>query len=86
MTRARAVGVSGNRITLLRDPDGDGVAEICSAFLENLNLHVGNTDGIVSFPYVPGASRITSTGRKLTAFKALDIGPRKWARPRSGRR
>jgi glucose/arabinose dehydrogenase len=80
MRRARAVGVSANRITLLRDADGDGVAEIREVFLENLNqpfgmalvgdtFYVGNTDGLVAFPYVPGATRITAPGRQLAEFK-----------------
>jgi hypothetical protein len=80
MRRAGAVGVSANRITLLRDADGDGVAEIREVFLENLNqpfgmallgdtFYVGNTDGVVAFPYVPGATRITAPGRTLATFK-----------------
>jgi len=80
MKRAAAVGVSPNRITLLRDADGDGVAETRAAFLEGLNqpfgmallgdtFYVGNTDGVIAFPYTTGATRITSPGRKLTAFK-----------------
>jgi glucose/arabinose dehydrogenase len=80
MRRAAAVGVSANRITLLRDADGDGVAEIREVFLENLNqpfgmaligdtFYVGNTDGLVAFPYVAGATRITAPGRKLASFK-----------------
>jgi glucose/arabinose dehydrogenase len=81
MQRAAAVGVSPNRITRLRDADGDGVAEIRGAFLEGLNqpfgmallgdnFYVGNTDGVVAFPYVAGASRIAAQGRKLTEFKS----------------
>lgn len=80
MKRAAAVGVSPNRITLLRDRDGDGVAETQEVFLEGLNqpfgmalvndtFYVGNTDGVVAFPYVADASRITAPGRKLTGFK-----------------
>jgi glucose/arabinose dehydrogenase len=80
MKRAAAVGVSPNRITLLRDADGDGVAETRQAFLEELNqpfgmallgdtLYVGNTDGVVAFPYKEGATRITAPGRKVTGFK-----------------
>ena len=80
MRRASAVGVSANRITLLRDANGDGVAEIRGVFLENLNqpfgmallgdtLYVGNTDGVVAFPYVSGTSRITSPGQKLVDLK-----------------
>ena len=80
MRRAGAAGVSANRITLLRDADGDGVAEIQEVFLEGLNqpfgmallgdtFYVGNTDGVVAFPYTPGARRITAPGRKLVEFK-----------------
>ncbi len=80
MRRAAAMGVSANRITLLRDADGDGVAEIREVFLEGQNqpfgmalvgdtFYVGNTDGVVAFPYTAGASRITAPGRKLTTFK-----------------
>ena len=80
MRRAGAVGVSANRITLLRDADGDGVAEVREVFMEDLNqpfgmaalgdtFYVGNTDGIVAFPYVAGARRITAPGRPITSFK-----------------
>jgi len=80
MRRAGAAGVSANRITLLRDADGDGVAEIREVFLEGLNqpfgmallgdtFYVGNTDGVVAFPYTPGATRITAPGRTLATFK-----------------
>ncbi len=80
MRRAAALGVSPNRITLLQDANGDGVAEIREVFLDGLNqpfgmallgetFHVGNTDGVVAFPYVPGARRITGPGRKLASFK-----------------
>jgi glucose/arabinose dehydrogenase len=80
MKRAAAVGVSPNRITLLRDSDGDGVAETREVFLEELNqpfgmallgdtFYVGNADGVVAFPYTAGASRITEPGRKLAEFK-----------------
>lgn len=80
MKRAAAVGVSPNRITLLRDADGDGVAETRDTFLENLNqpfgmallgdrFYVGNADGLVAFPYTAGATRIAATGWKICAFK-----------------
>jgi glucose/arabinose dehydrogenase len=65
---------------LLRDRDGDGVAEGRGAFMEGLSqpfgmalvgdtFYVGNTDGVVAFLYVAGADRITAEGRKLVAFK-----------------
>ena len=41
MKRAAAVGVSPNRITLLRDADGDGVAEIRETFIDGLNQPFG---------------------------------------------
>jgi glucose/arabinose dehydrogenase len=80
MKRAAAVGVSPNRITLLRDADGDGVAELKEPFLEGLRqpfgmallgdtFYVGNTDGVVAFPYTPGATRITAPGRQLNTLK-----------------
>src|SRR3984957_1779270 len=80
MERAAALGVSANRITLLRDADGDGVAENQDVFMENLNqpfgmallgdiFYVGNTDGIVAFPFKPGDRRITAPGKKLVDFK-----------------
>jgi len=80
MRRAAAVGVSPNRITLLRDANGDGVAETRETFLDGLSqpfgmallgetFYVGNTDGVVAFPYTAGTTRIDAPGRKLTDFK-----------------
>ncbi|MFL6579434.1 MAG: PQQ-dependent sugar dehydrogenase [Burkholderiales bacterium] len=80
MKRAAAIGESPNRITLLRDADKDGLAEIREPLLEGLRqpfgmalvndtFYVGNTDGVVAFPYTTGAMRITAPGRRLTTFK-----------------
>lgn len=80
MRRAAALGVSANRITRLRDADGDGVAEQRGTFMEGLSqpfgmaligdtFYVGNTDGVVAFPYVAGAESIKASGRKLITFK-----------------
>jgi glucose/arabinose dehydrogenase len=80
MRRAAALGDSANRITLLRDADGDGIAEVREVFLEQLNqpfgmaqlgdtFYVGNTDGVMAFPYAKGTRRITAPGRRLTTFK-----------------
>lgn len=81
LLRAGAMGdKSPNLITLLRDTDGDGVAEIQETYHHGLNMpfgmelvgdtfYVGATDGIVAFPYVPGAMRLTGEGRRLTTFK-----------------
>jgi glucose/arabinose dehydrogenase len=84
MKRAGAAVPSANRITLLRDADGDGVAETRSAFLEGLNspfgmalvgkaLYVANTDAVVRFPYREGDRQIRSPGEKLIDLPA---GPR----------
>jgi glucose/arabinose dehydrogenase len=81
MRRAAALGVSANRITLFRDTDGDGIAETRKVFMENLNqpfgmallgdtFYVGNTDGVMAFPYSAGADSITAAGRRLTTFKS----------------
>ena len=76
MGRAGAEVESANRISLLRDADGDGVAESVTPFLENLNspfgmtlskgvLYVANTDAIMAFPYKDGDSKITAAGEKV---------------------
>jgi len=76
MKRAGAAVPSANRITLLRDADGDGVAEQRSVFLQGLNspfgmalvgndLYVANTDAVVRFNYSPGAQQISTAGTKV---------------------
>ena len=76
MGRAGAGVASPNRITLLRDADGDGVAEFRSVFLEGLNspfgmalvgedFYVANADAIMKFPYSSGDTKITAPGVKL---------------------
>jgi glucose/arabinose dehydrogenase len=84
MKKAGAGVPSANRITLLRDADGDGVAELAQPFIEGLNspfgmalvgdqLYVANTDSIVEFTYTEGATHLAGTGTKLTD---LPGGPR----------
>jgi glucose/arabinose dehydrogenase len=79
MERAAAVGVSPNRITLLRDANDDGVAETREVVLSGLNqpfgmaligdqLYVGNTDGLMVFSYSAGERRISAPGRRLSTF------------------
>ncbi len=80
MRRAAAVGESPNRITLLRDADGDGTAEVRETFLADLNqpfgmalvgdtFYVGNTDGVFAFAYMRGATRIDAkSGKRLATF------------------
>lgn len=80
MRRAAALGDSPNRITLLRDRNGDGVAEERFLFLEKQwqpfgmalvgdTFYVGNTDALMAFDYKQGATRLESEGRKLMDFK-----------------
>ncbi len=79
--KAGAAVPSANRITLLRDADGDGVAETRSVFLANLNspfgmalvgnkLYVANTDALVWFPYEEGQMEITAAATKVTDLPA----------------
>jgi glucose/arabinose dehydrogenase len=85
--RAGAGVPSANRITLLRDADGDGVAEIRTVFLHGLNspfgvvlvgsdLYVANTDGVVRFPYLPGQTSITAPGVKIADLPGGPINHR----------
>jgi glucose/arabinose dehydrogenase len=81
MRRAGAGVASPNRITLLRDADGDGIAETRSVFLEGLNspfgmalvgndFYVADSDAIVKFPYHSGDTRITAPGTRLADLPA----------------
>lgn len=84
MRRAAAIGTSPNRITLLRDADGDGVAELKTVFLDHLHspfgmalvgdqLYVANSDAILAFPYRSGQTRIAAAGRLVTTLPAGTI-------------
>jgi glucose/arabinose dehydrogenase len=81
MTWVGANVPSANRITLLRDADGDGVAETRSTFLTGLNsplgmaligsdFYVANTDAVLRFPYQEGATKITAQGVKVADLPA----------------
>jgi glucose/arabinose dehydrogenase len=82
--KAGAAVPSANRITLLRDSDGDGVAETRTVFLSGLNspfgmalvgedFYVADTDAVLRFPYRTGDTRIAAAGTRLTDLPA---GPR----------
>lgn len=88
MDKAGAGGASANRITLLRDANGDGVAEARSVFLTGLNspsgmvvvgdsLYVANTDALVRYPFRLGQTRITAQPEKIVD---LPGGGNHWAR------
>jgi glucose/arabinose dehydrogenase len=88
--RAGGAVPSANRITLLRDTDDDGVADVRSVFLERLNapfgmalvgdvFYVANSDAVVRFPYVTGATRITAPPATVVELPAGPIN-RHWTR------
>lgn len=72
---------SANRITLLRDTNHDGKPDLRTTFLAGLNqpfgmlvlgnsFYVANTDGVLRFPYQPGASKITGSGQRILGLPA----------------
>jgi glucose/arabinose dehydrogenase len=82
--KAGAAVPSANRITLLRDADGDGVAETRTVFLDSLHspfgmalvgstLYVANSDAVVRFPYTRGDTRITAPPVKVVDLPAGPI-------------
>jgi len=81
MKRAGAGVPSANRITLLRDTDGDGVAELRLVLLAGLNspfgmalvgsdLYVANSDAVLRFPFAAGDTRIVAPGVKVVELPA----------------
>jgi len=75
---------SANRITLLRDADGDGVAEMRSVFASGLNspfgmalvgdvLYVADSDALVKLPYSKGQTQVTTSPVKVTDLPAGPI-------------
>lgn len=79
--KAARRGQSANRITLLRDTNGDGVSDSRSVFLSNLNqpfgvalvgeqLFVANTDSLMVYPYQTGDVSISNPGRKILDLPA----------------
>lgn len=84
MKRAGAAAPSADRITLLRDADGDGVAEVRSVLLDSLHspfgmtlvsgqLYVANSDAVMRYPYATGDTRITAAGTKVVDLPAGPI-------------
>jgi glucose/arabinose dehydrogenase len=84
MGKAGAGAPTANRIVLLRDANGDGVAETRTVFIDGLNspfgmvlvgndLYVADSDAILKFAYTAGATSIASPGVKLTDLPAGTI-------------
>ncbi|WP_414704270.1 PQQ-dependent sugar dehydrogenase [Pseudomonas sp. UBA1879] len=81
MDRAGAEAPSANRITLLRDADGDGKAEVHTVFISGLTspygmalvgneLFIANADAVVKVPYTEGQTEIKATPVKVTDLPA----------------
>ena len=75
---------SANRITLLRDAEGDGVAETRTTFLQNLtspfgmalvgaDFYVADTDALLRYPYAEGKTTIDVAGVKVADLPAGTI-------------
>ena len=84
MNKAGSSNGSANRIILLRDADGDGVAEKRTVLLEGLNspfgmtlvgdaLYVADTDALLRFPYHAGDTQITAKGEKIVDLPGGEI-------------
>ena len=76
MKRVGSAKPSPNKIFLLRDADGDGLAETKTLFAQGLTrpfgmtlvgatLYVANDDGVVSFPYTAGRTSAQGVGTKV---------------------
>lgn len=81
MKHAGARTPSANRITLLRDRDGDGAAETRSIFLSGINspfgmtlvgdaFYVAATDAVLRFAYADGAMQLSGQGEKIVSLPA----------------
>ncbi len=90
MKKAGSLVPSADRITLLRDADGDGDVDTRTVFVENLKspfgmalvgdtFYVANTDAVVRFPYSEGAVQIDGAGTQVVALPAGDQN-RHWTR------
>ncbi|MBM9603851.1 PQQ-dependent sugar dehydrogenase [Desulfopila inferna] len=91
MKKIAGAGVpSADRITLLRDKDGDGVVDVRTIFLQKLHspfgmaligdtFFVANTDALLSFPYTPDTTQIKAPGTKILDLPAGTIN-RHWTR------
>jgi len=84
MKRAGAGAPSANRITLLRDTTGSGVADFRSVLIDGLHspfgmalvgdrLYVANTDAVLQFPYATGETHIAAPGVEVLALPAGPI-------------
>lgn len=89
--RGGALGVSADRLTLLRDADGDGDVDARHVFAENLNqpfgivlvgddLYIGNTDAVVRFRYTPNSVRAPGRPEEMLRLPHRDGDNGHWTR------
>ncbi len=96
MEQGSSTTKSGDRLTLLRDADGDGTYEGRTVFAANLNapyglalvgdsLYVANQDALVRFDYRPGQIRASGAPVTVTALprRSTITGPRRWRQART---
>jgi glucose/arabinose dehydrogenase len=83
-SRAHNANKGGNRIILLRDTNGDGVADMRTIFIDHLNspfgvvlvgndLYVADTDAVLVYPYRTGETQIVGAGTRLVDLPAGPI-------------
>ncbi len=79
--KSQKLGKSANNIILLRDTNGDGLPDLKTVFLSNLNqpygmliagnsFYVANTDGLWKYPYTAGQTKITVPGTMIVSLPA----------------
>lgn len=80
--KSQNLGESSNRITLLRDADGDGIPEKREAFISTEmnrpfgmlvlgnSFYVANTDALWQYPYTPGETSVKGAGKKILELPA----------------
>ena len=80
--RGKSSVEGGNRITLLRDRDGDGQTDLQTTFIDGLDapyglafvdgkIYVANQGNMVSFDYTEGATRIDGPGTEVTKLPSV---------------
>ena len=80
--RGKSSVEGGNRITLLRDRDGDGQTDLQTTFIDGLDapyglafvdgkIYVANQGNLVSFDYTEGATRIDGPGTEVTKLPSV---------------
>ena len=98
MKKVGSVKPSPNKVVLLRDADGDGIAETKTDFATGLKqpfgmtlvgglLYVANSDGVVAFPYAPAQPPCQALGPRYStcpARRSTTTGPRTWWPARTG--